>query len=78
MGKQGGPAFPRPIGFHPHVGGTYSPAQMGMTLLDWFAGQALAGLLSDETIERLQPEGYAKAAYDYAEAMIEERTKRNV
>ena len=47
----------------------------GMTLRDWFAGQALCGLMSDPTIERLQPEGYAKASYDYADAMIEVRKR---
>jgi hypothetical protein len=78
MKNNGGPAFPRPLGHHPHMGCTYSDAQQGMSLRDYFAGHALAGLLSDETIERVTPEGYAKSAYDYAEAMIEERTKRNV
>ena len=74
MSKNGGSAFPW-TETHPAHG---TRGEMGMTLLDWFAGQALAGLLSDETIERCTPEGYAKSAYDYAEAMIEERKKRNV
>ncbi len=48
----------------------------GMSLLDWFAGQALSGLMSDPTIERCTPEGYAKSSYDYADAMMNERKRR--
>ena len=47
----------------------------GMTLRDWFAGQALAGMLaypeSSGTIE-----AFAKYAYQYADAMMAERGKR--
>ena len=49
----------------------------GMSLLDWFAGQAISGLLSDPTIERCSPEGFASSSYDYAEAMMNERKRRN-
>jgi hypothetical protein len=48
----------------------------GMSLFDWFAGQALSGLLSDPTIERCSPEGFASSSYDYAEAMMNERKRR--
>lgn len=72
MKDTGGPAFPV-VEIHPVHG---SRIDLGMTLLDWFAGQALCGLLSDHTIERVTPEGYAQSAYDYAEAMIAERMKR--
>ena len=44
--KDGGPAFPNPAlaneGFSP------SYDMSGMTLRDWFAGQALAGLLAGQ------------------------------
>ena len=49
----------------------------GMSLLDWFAGQAISGLLSDPTIERCSPEEYASSSYDYAESMMNERKRRN-
>lgn len=64
----GGPAFP--WGEHrTHLG--------GMSLRDWFAGQALAGLLAhggliagDDLLERL-----AKDAGNIADAMLVERRK---
>jgi len=43
----------------------------GMTLRDWFAGQALVGRLADGT-DRLR-QGVAEEAYAYADAMIEAR-----
>jgi len=45
-----------------------------MTLRDWFAGQALAGMLADHTRDAY-PEQYAKSAYMYADEMLTERTK---
>ena len=43
---------------------------MGMTLRDWFAGQALAGLLAQASL------GFdaAQAAYEYADEMLAERS----
>lgn len=41
----------------------------GMTLRDWFAGQALAGLVATEG------DGAAKYAYFMADAMLAERSK---
>ena len=58
----GGPAFP----LH---GGEW--VQHGMTLRDWFAGQALAGLVA--SIET--PDDHARHAYLIAEAMLIERLK---
>ncbi len=47
----------------------------GMTLRDWFAGQALAGLLSDHTRSgRLVV--YADVAYEMADAMLEAREEQ--
>ncbi len=49
----------------------------GMTLLDWFAGQALAGILSIENAYENDGESeIAQWAYDHAEAMIEQKRKR--
>jgi hypothetical protein len=59
--KDGGPAFPRPM----------VAAAPGMTLRDWFAGQALQGLLaSTKTSDALT---IAKDAYILADAMLRAR-----
>ena len=66
----GGPAYP-----HPGVCN-------GMTLLDWFAGQALAGILAGgfaDTIPHDDVNGGGDAAfyaYQYAEAMIAQKRRR--
>lgn len=46
----------------------------GMTLRDWFAGQALTGWLAgDEPEKRSYPQEAAYEAYQYADAMLAER-----
>lgn len=61
--NNGGPAFP-----------SDRFSELGMSLRDYFAGQALAGLLAcDETGGR--KERFAKVAYEYADAMLAERQK---
>ena len=57
----GGPAFPS----------TY-PNRDGMTLRDWFAGQALAGILADPNGPW---QGAAERSYYQADAMLAERSK---
>lgn len=50
----------------------------GMTLRDWFAGQALAGCLANTHPVKSGNVGrndYAFAAYAYADAMLAEREK---
>lgn len=59
------PAFPA------HWNGL-QPAQQGMTLRDWFAGQALAGALADSSRDLYAYE-YAESAYEYADAMLKAR-----
>ena len=59
----GGPAFPHEFASEP-----------GMSLRDWFAGQALAGIVSDHKIGASAPDG-ARWAYEYADAMLAERGK---
>lgn len=61
--ETGGPAFPACN--EANVNGT-----MGMTLRDYFAAQALAGLMAHETIEYLSPNDIAERAYEKADAMI--------
>ena len=66
--SDGGPAFPRSSG--PAQEGVNTQAHPGMTLRDWFAGQALAGIMSSDG----RPDGdqnKADWAYDIADAMIE-------
>lgn len=52
MAKQdGGPAFPRPLGaISPEE---FNSDQVGMSLRDWFAGLAMAGLVQDLASQRI-------------------------
>jgi hypothetical protein len=73
----GGPAFPHgtPILL---ADGTYRDGRVGMTLRDWFAGQALSGFVAHPSI-KLDEEDVgvelARAAYAFADAMLAERSK---
>ncbi len=75
----GGPAFPgTEHTFYdgvPQVGADHQ----GMSLRDWFAGQALAGLIAnpnrDATRGKKGVEPIAQYAYEYADAMLEARKK---
>ena len=68
----GGPVFP--VTHEQELYGT-----SGMSLRDWFAGQALAGLLAGgfaDTVPHDSPDGGSTAAafaYQYAHAMLKER-----
>lgn len=46
--------------------------QTGMTLRDWFAGQALAGIASDPDVD-ISIDDRAKWSYRIADAMLEAR-----
>jgi hypothetical protein len=66
--KHGGFAFPQSnpdVAYSDYIGG-------GMTLRDWFAGQALAGLLADPDRNGSDSQ-YAKVAYSLADAMLATR-----
>lgn len=64
--ENGGPAFPtRPDQYH--------VAGQGMTLRDWFAGQALAGIIAQPNLEGWDPSITAEWAYELADAMLEAR-----
>lgn len=70
--QDGGPAFPvdNPSGHHP-----------GMSLRDYFAGQALAGELAAQSSETgewasVNFRSLAERSYAIADAMLAEREKR--
>lgn len=65
--KDGGPAFP-------FVDNDHCDGDSGMSLLDWFAGQALAGLLANNEY-RETSKFCARDAYEFARAMLAERAK---
>lgn len=57
--------------------GLVTEALGAVTLLDWFAGQALAGLVaSDRIVGREGYDLFAIFAYKLADAMIAERVRR--
>ena len=64
----GGPAFPR-------AGDDQTFAEQGMTLRDWFAGQALSGMTANSAVAPASSEDWAHGAYELADAMIAERAK---
>jgi hypothetical protein len=65
--NDGGPAFP--IADVPYPNGNVQPGWNGMTLRDWFAGQALAGLCANPSIN-MGSHATAEAAYLSADAMF--------
>ena len=76
--KNGGQAFP--VFESERTGTDYGLTDPGMTLRDWFAGQALAGLLADgryayEGEPIVTDKGFAIAAFDIADAMLAERER---
>lgn len=64
--NDGGPAWPT---------GLYADEdRSGMSLRDWFAGQALAGLLTQtHLVQKYQSDWFAKGAYQMADAMLAAR-----
>ena len=66
--ETGGSAFPCRSEKNEH-GVEYQAAELGMTLRDWFAGQALSGLLSRGFTTDIS----ADIAYKAADEMIKRR-----
>lgn len=69
----GGPAFPLPDTYHPN--GQVQFGTSGMTLLDWYAGQALAGLVARVAFSG-DFDAAASYAHKHAEAMLSEKARR--
>lgn len=67
----GGPAFPQHgWTIDPKTLARMRESGLGMTLRDWFAGQALAGVAASDYMD---PAACAKWAYDAADEMIKRR-----
>ena len=76
----GGPAYPVSVatatGENPVCSASFEDGE-GMTLLDWFAGQALRGLLSRfRKTPVLEPHMWSHDAYIIADAMLAEKRRR--
>lgn len=71
------PAFPTTL----HPDSADGQGMSGMMLRDWFAGQALAGLMANEDTPfasdhaEIHPGLIASAAYEVADAMLGERER---
>lgn len=75
--NDGGPAFPGPSDYRQDGSPVWGGAT-GMTLRDWFAGQALAGLLASQIhgMTNVPSKGpFARLAFDAADAMLAEKSK---
>lgn len=71
----GGPAFPRrKFTPYPHGGGQWT-LEDGMTLRDWFAGQALVGMGQWSPTHPNDYESKARWSYAQADAMLAARAK---
>jgi len=68
----GGPAFPCA---QEHQQGMNGIGGAGMTLRDWFAGQALAGYFAAPNTPHRGADDCAAYMYQVADAMIAERSK---
>lgn len=68
--SDGGPAFPSAV---EGIAGAASVCFRGMTLRDWFAGQALAGMMAAPDNNGAVWNAYAKDAYAIADAMLKAR-----
>ena len=69
--NNGGPAFPVPDVYHPN--GQVEFGTRGMSLRDWFAGQALIAIPHIGCGSDLEPEQIAHDAYKIADAMLKAR-----
>jgi hypothetical protein len=75
--QDGGPAFPQPPVESTPGGAPWGLGADGMSLRDYFAGQALVGLIAKAYGSDGTPDAYDAADYAYhaADAMLDERRK---
>ena len=73
--KDGGPAFPKAACVS-ESGSIRDHSNDGMTLLDYFAGQAIVGLLAGPHLEDAIFNEIARDAYQLSAAMLVERQIR--
>ena len=76
--KDGGSAFPsvHPLYKMDTRTGDVTVEANGMSLYDYFAGQAMIGIIMADTNAQLNEEDTAQIAYQQANAMIIERERR--
>jgi hypothetical protein len=76
--KDGGAAFPIPDQRDTVTGEGLVQGERGLTIRDWFAGQALAGMAGHwvETPRPVDCDDYAKRAYRFADAMLKARAQQ--
>jgi hypothetical protein len=75
----GGPAFPVPVQDDRDCAGRFTSGYAGMSLRDWFAGQAVVGLFAataDPNSSELSCDKAARLAYETADAMLAERARK--
>lgn len=72
--NDGGPAFPQVNYARPAdgYGASIMEIRGGMSLRDWFAGQALAGMCADPQLKDFAEE-FAKMSYKLADKMLANR-----
>jgi uncharacterized protein YodC (DUF2158 family) len=70
--KDGGPAFPVPAELCQDL---TVQEQRGMTLHDWYAGQALIGILARPAVNYRTADELAREAHALARSMLKERSK---
>lgn len=74
MAKDGGPAFPRPDERDQITGQGIMQGSHGMSLRDWFAGQALSGFTQMWPKSKDGPQ-IAERCYDIADSLLAKREK---
>ena len=71
----GGPAFPTET--VEYGNGNFKYGKKGMSLRDYFAGQAITGLLAVVSGSKTDEAYFANHSYKIADAMLEARTKQD-
>lgn len=75
------PAFPRPISgesynYNPEDSREVADQQDGMSLLEYYAGQALSGITARVACDSAALPEISKTAFNVAESMVKEAEKR--